>query len=53
MAKKQRSAHCKQVVDFAADAFVGAVVASFSYAGEIRAQLYEDLVARFNQFERI
>ena len=44
MAKKRRSAHFKQqVVDFAADAFVETVVASFSYAVEIRAQIYEDL----------
>ena len=44
MAKKRRSAHFKrQVVDFAADAFVETVVASFSYAVEIRAQISEDL----------
>jgi hypothetical protein len=44
MAKKRRSAHFKrQVVDFAADAFVETVVASFSYAIEIRAQMIEDL----------
>ena len=44
MATKRRSAHFKQqVVDFAADAFVETVVASFSYAVEIRAQIIEDL----------
>jgi hypothetical protein len=44
MAKKRRSAHFKrQVVDFAADAFVETVVASFSYAIEVRAQIKEDL----------
>jgi hypothetical protein len=44
MATKRRSAHFKQqVVDFAADAFVETVVASFSYAVEIRAQMIEDL----------
>jgi hypothetical protein len=43
MAKKRRSAHFKQVVDLAADAFVETVVASFSYAIEIRAQIKEDL----------
>jgi hypothetical protein len=43
MATKQRSANFKQVVDLAADAFVETVVASFSYAVEIRAQINEDL----------
>ena len=43
MATKERSAHFKQVVDLAADAFVETVVASFSYAIEIRAQIKEDL----------
>ena len=43
MAPKERSAHSKQVVDLAADAFVETVVASFSYAREIRAQIIEDL----------
>ena len=43
MAAKQRSAHFKQLADLAADAFVGTVVASFSYAAEIRAQIIEDL----------
>jgi hypothetical protein len=44
MAKKRRSAHFKrQVVDFAADALVETVVAGFSYAIEIRAQIIEDL----------
>jgi hypothetical protein len=43
MATKQRSAHFKQVVDLAADAFVETVVASFSYAVEIRAPIIEDL----------
>jgi hypothetical protein len=43
MAKKRRSAHFKrQVVDLAADAFVETVVASVSYAVEIRAQMIED-----------
>ena len=43
MATKERSAHFKQVVDLAADAFVETVVASVSYAIEIRAQIKEDL----------
>jgi hypothetical protein len=43
MATKRRSAHFKQVADLAADAFVETVVASFSYAIEIRAQIKEDL----------
>ena len=43
MATKERSAHFKQVVDWAADAFVETVVASVSYAIEIRAQIKEDL----------
>jgi hypothetical protein len=43
MATKQRSAHFKQVVDLAADAFVEGIVAGFSYGVEIRAQIYEDL----------
>jgi hypothetical protein len=43
MAKKRRSAHLKQVVDLAADAFVETALASFSYGVEIRAQIYEDL----------
>jgi hypothetical protein len=43
MATKRRSAHFKQVVDFAADAFVETIVAGFSYGVEIRAQIYEDL----------
>jgi hypothetical protein len=42
MAKKRRSPHLKQVVDLAADAFSETVVAGFSYAGEIRAQMIED-----------
>jgi hypothetical protein len=46
MAKKRRSAHFKrQVVDFAADALFETVVASFSYAFEVRAQMIEDLDA--------
>jgi hypothetical protein len=43
MATKRRSAHFKQVVDLAADAFVETAVASFSDAVEIRAQIIEDL----------
>jgi hypothetical protein len=43
MAKKRRSAHLKQVVDLAADAFVETALASFSYGIEIRAQIFEDL----------
>jgi hypothetical protein len=44
MAKKRRSGHFKrQVGDFAADAFVETVVASVSYAFEVRAQMIEDL----------
>jgi hypothetical protein len=39
MATKRRSAPAEQ----AADAIIEAVVASFSYGVEIRAQIYEDL----------
>jgi hypothetical protein len=43
MAKKRRAQIASKVVDFAGDAFVETVVASFSYAIEIRAQIIEDL----------
>ena len=43
MAKKRRAQIASKVVDFARDAFVETVVASFSYAVEIRAQISEDL----------
>jgi hypothetical protein len=43
MAKKRRAQIASKVVDFAADALVETVVASVSYAVEIRAQMIEDL----------
>jgi hypothetical protein len=43
MAKRRRAQIASRVVDFAADAFVETVVASFSYAIEVRAQIKEDL----------
>jgi hypothetical protein len=42
MAKKRRAQIASKVVDFAADALVETVVASVSYAIEIRAQMIED-----------
>jgi hypothetical protein len=43
MAKNRRAQIASKVVDFAADAFVETVVASVSYAFEVRAQMIEDL----------
>jgi hypothetical protein len=42
MATKRRSADYKHVAGLAADVFVETVVAGFSYAVEIRAQMIED-----------
>jgi hypothetical protein len=43
MATKQRNAHFKHVVGLAGDALFDTVVASVSYAFEVRAQMIEDL----------